>query len=207
MPAAHYQCGGVKTDHERRDDASRAVRDRRVRAAPACTARTAWRPTRCSRAWCCSSRAARRSSRDRSRVDCARADGRAVVSPATRPSTNSIVDRPQLGRDPPAHVVLRRHRAHRQAPRARAPRASQILRDEIREYYWNFKITSDLLELRNLATVAALIVECASAPRKPRPALHARLSGDRPPFSSATPPCAESEPGIYCVAGMAFEWR
>lgn len=35
------------------------------------------------------------------------------------------------------------------------------LQEEIREYYWDFKVTSDLLELRNIATVADLIVSCA----------------------------------------------
>ncbi len=32
---------------------------------------------------------------------------------------------------------------------------------EIEEYYWNFKVEPDLLELRNLVQVAGLIVECA----------------------------------------------
>ncbi len=33
--------------------------------------------------------------------------------------------------------------------------------DEINQHYWNFKVTPDLLELRNIATVADLILQCA----------------------------------------------
>src|SRR5207237_9975772 len=43
----------------------------------------------------------------------------------------------------------------------RAQKRIANLQQEIQEYYWDFTVTSDLLELRNIATVAGLIVACA----------------------------------------------
>jgi L-aspartate oxidase len=43
----------------------------------------------------------------------------------------------------------------------RAQKRLANLQDEIRDYYWNFIVTADLLELRNIATVGELIVHCA----------------------------------------------
>nr|WP_320116556.1 L-aspartate oxidase [uncultured Desulfuromonas sp.] len=43
----------------------------------------------------------------------------------------------------------------------RALRRIQMIQEEIADYYWDFYVTTDLLELRNLATVAELIIRCA----------------------------------------------
>jgi L-aspartate oxidase len=43
----------------------------------------------------------------------------------------------------------------------RAQKRIANLQDEIQEYYWDFIVTSDLLELRNIATVAEVIVASA----------------------------------------------
>jgi len=43
----------------------------------------------------------------------------------------------------------------------RAQKRLANLQEEIREYYWDFIVTADLLELRNIATVAELIVHCS----------------------------------------------
>ncbi len=50
----------------------------------------------------------------------------------------------------------------------RARRRITLLESEINEYYWDFKITSDLLELRNIATVAKLIITCAETRHESR---------------------------------------
>ena len=66
----------------------------------------------------------------------------------------------------------------------RAERRLKLLQEEIRDYYLNFRVTRDLLELRNLVAVSELIVRCALMRKESRglhfstdfPKMHATAS-------------------------------
>ena len=53
-------------------------------------------------------------------------------------------------------------------------RRLELLEAEVNAYYWDYLLTKDLVELRNLLTVAKLIVKCAMM-RKESRGLHATV--------------------------------
>ena len=182
VPAAHYICGGVRTDLSGETDLAAALRGGRGRlhrtarrqpaglelAARGAGVRRRRRAARRSRA-CASSRADEREVPAWEPGDATESDEAVVITQNWDEIRRLMWN--YVG------IVRSDQRL------ARAQRRIELLQDEITEYYWNFKLTPDLVELRNLATVAQLVIECAErAPGEPRPALQRRSprAGRRP---------------------------
>ena len=157
VPAAHYQCGGVKTDL----NGETTLRGLYAVGEVACTGlhgANRLASNSLLEALVMAHRAGTKAGRNhrRQEVD--------MALPEWRPGKVSDVDEMVVI----YHIVRTDKRLQRAATRLRN------LQNEIQEFYWNFKITADLLELRNLATAASLIVDCAIS-RKESRGLHYTL--------------------------------
>jgi len=167
VPAAHYMCGGIATDTEGRTDIKRLY----ALGETACTGlhgANRLASNSLIEALVYAHNAARQAVRELKREDTE------LISPlpewdevGTTDSDEGIMvahNWDEIRRLMWNYVGIVRSNKRL----ARASRRIDIIQKEIQEYYWNFKVAPDLIELRNIATVAELIIKCATYRKESR---------------------------------------
>ncbi len=167
VPAAHYSCGGVRTDLTGPNDHRPACTPAARSPAPAFTARTGWPPTPCWKRW--SSASAPR-----------KTPWNAADLPAP---CESVPDFPgtarRVGALDHALVAALRHRLQTVMQKyvgivrsnsrlQKATAAVQALRTEAQPLFDDHVLADDVLELRNMIEVAGLIIQCAQKRKESR---------------------------------------
>jgi L-aspartate oxidase len=171
VPAAHYTCGGVMVDDRGHTDVPGCTPSAKP-ASPACTAPTAWPATRCWNVSCTAPLAAADIQEHLPQVAMPTALPGWDASQVTDSDEDVIIAHnwDELRRFMWDYVGIVRTSKRLQ----RAQHRMRLLLDEIDEFYSNYKVSRDLIELRNLAQVAELMIRSAME-RKESRGLHYTL--------------------------------